>query len=225
MANNQNLSALQTRLGVQFVDAALLNRALTHSSAGPSQSNNERLEFLGDRVLGLAVAELLHEKFSTDDEGNLAKRFNNLVRKDACAEVARAVDLGTYLILGSGEDSREGRSKTSILADACEALLGAIFIDQGFLIARDFIYREWASLLANSDANSRDPKSTLQEWAQGRNLALPCYKLVSRAGPDHAPEFTVEVSIDGVESGCGKGTSKRSAEQAAAQFVLVREGI
>ena len=225
MENKTNFKALEARIEVSFKNDELLRRALTHASARPPSSNNERLEFLGDRVLGLSIAELLHEKFADDDEGSLAKRFNNLVKRDACAEVARALDLGRFIILGSGEDSRDGRDKTSILADACEALLGALFLDQGYEIARDFVVREWTPLLDNDMGAMRDPKSALQEWAQGQGAGLPQYEIISRAGPDHAPEFVVEVIIEGIAPASGKGASKRRAEQAAAAVVIEREKI
>ena len=225
MENKTNFKVLEARIEVSFKNDALLGRALTHASARPPSSNNERLEFLGDRVLGLSIAELLHEKFADHDEGSLAKRFNNLVKRDACAEVARKLDLGRFIILGSGEDSRDGREKTSILADACEALLGAIFLDQGFDIARNFVVREWTPLLDNAAGGLRDPKSALQEWAQGQGAGLPQYEILSRAGPDHAPEFVVEVIIDGIAPASGTGASKRRAEQAAAAAVIKREKI
>lgn len=215
-------SGLEQRLNITFNNRDLIERALTHSSAKRSPENNERLEFLGDRVLGLVIAELLIELHPSAAEGELAKRFNGLVRREACATVARAIELGQYLYLGSGQDGQDGRDNTSILGDACEALLGAIFLDQGFEAARKVIRNEWARLLRAQEDAVRDPKSALQEWAQARGLALPRYEVVSSTGPDHAPEFTIRVFIDGIEPAEAAGRSKRQAEQAAAKLMLRR---
>ena len=225
LSQQSKTSDLEKRLNLQFENRELIERALTHSSAKRSPENNERLEFLGDRVLGLVIAELLEELFPDAVEGELAKRFNSLVRREACATVARAIGLGNYLHLGSGQDDQNGRDNTSILGDACEALLGAVFLDQGYAVARLVIRREWSVLLDTQEDATRDPKSALQEWAQGRGMALPRYQVVSTSGPDHAPEFTIKVFIDGVEPGQAVGRSKRIAEQAAAELMLNREKI
>jgi len=225
LTSQSKSSGLEQRLNITFKDRDLIERALTHSSAKRSPENNERLEFLGDRVLGLVIAELLVELHPVADEGELAKRFNGLVRREACAKVARAIELGQYLYLGSGQDGQDGRDNTSILGDACEALLGAIFLDQGFGAAREVIRTQWAPLLKAQEDAVRDPKSALQEWAQGRGLALPRYDVVSATGPDHAPEFTIRVFIDGMEPAEAAGRSKRIAEQAAAELMLCREKI
>ncbi len=225
LSTKSRSTALEERLDVRFQDSGILQQALTHSSAKRAPDNNERLEFLGDRVLGLVIAELLSEAFPDAEEGELAKRYNALVRRETCAEVARAIDLGRYIHLGSGQEGQDGRDNISILGNACEALLGAVFLDQGYDAVRAVIRREWSPLLDVGEAAVRDPKSALQEWAQSRGLALPRYEVVSATGPDHAPEFTIEVVIDGMEPARALGRSKRSAEQAAAQLMLDREEI
>jgi ribonuclease-3 len=216
------------RLGFAFKDRSLLELALTHASARPSlkpNEDNERLEFLGDRVLGLAVAELLTESFPEASEGELARRYNQLVRAETCAEIAREWDLGKLILMSGGEAESGGRGKKTILANACEAVLGAVFIEGGYQAARDVVYRFWASELRGLELATPDAKSILQEWAQGRKLPLPRYIEISREGPDHKPRFTAEVQIDGVAPEWGHGANKREAEQAAALAMLLREGV
>lgn len=205
----------------------MLTLALTHASARPTvkpNEDNERLEFLGDRVLGLAVAELLIEIFPEASEGELARRYNQLVRAETCANVAQAWELGKLIVMSGGEAESGGRGKKTILANACEALLGAIFADGGYEAARDVVQRFWTSELDPLD-HAGDAKSVLQEWAQGRRLSLPRYSEVAREGPDHAPRFTAEVEIDGIAPERGQGANKRQAEQAAALAMLRREGV
>ncbi|MGD9868925.1 MAG: ribonuclease III [Hyphomicrobiales bacterium] len=219
------LDSLYAALGYRFSDERLLKRALTHSSARErrrSVIDNERLEFLGDRVLGLVVAELLLERYADSSEGELALQFNRLVRKEMCALIAQQdLQLGRHLILGkSGE-----RGNVSILGDACEAVLGALFLDGGFSEARRVIRALWDGHLSDEPAIPSDPKSSLQEWVQGRGLPLPQYVERSREGPDHAPVFVAEVQVQGVKPAQGTGASKRAAEQAAAEAMLMREGI
>jgi ribonuclease III len=219
---------LETRLGYRFKDRKLLERALTHSSVPTPRNDrrdNERLEFLGDRVLGLAVAELVSESFPNAAEGQLAQRYNRLVRGEACADVARALDLGTALHLSDSEAESGGRDKETILADACEALLAAVFLEAGFETARDVVRRHWGPRIAQLPEETSDPKSALQEWAQGLGLSLPAYVEIARKGPDHAPSFTAEVRIKGKKPARGEGLSKRAAEQAAASAMLAREGV
>jgi ribonuclease-3 len=187
--------------------------------------DNERLEFIGDRVLGLVIAEMLHEALPTASEGELARRFNRLVRGAACGAVARRIGLGPHLILSESEADSGGREKETILADAMEALLGAIFIDGGFEPARKVVRSLWEPELAGLPHEVADPKSMLQEWAQGQGLELPEYVEVSRSGPDHAPRFVTEVHIAGRKPARGEGPSKRQAEQAAASLLLAREGV
>ena len=222
------LKHLYGRLGYAFKDRSLVELALTHASARPSlkpNEDNERLEFLGDRVLGLAVAELLTASFPDASEGELARRFNQLVRAERCGEIAQRWELGKLIVMSGGEAESGGRGKKTILANACEAVLGAIFLDSGYAEARDVVHRFWADELGDLDLGVPDAKSILQEWAQGRHLPLPRYIEVSREGPDHKPRFTTEVHIDGVAPERGEGANKRAAEQAAALAMLLREGV
>jgi ribonuclease-3 len=216
------------RLRFAFKDRALVELALTHASARPSlkpNEDNERLEFLGDRVLGLAIAELLTQTFPESSEGELARRYNQLVRAETCAEIAKEWELGQLILMSGGEAESGGRGKKTILANACEAVLGAIFIEGGYQAARDVVFRFWATELASLDLALPDAKSILQEWAQGRRLSLPRYVEIAREGPDHKPRFTSEVQIDGVAPERGHGANKRAAEQAAALAMLLREGV
>ncbi len=228
MARGRNIKGLETTLGYTFRDRTALDRALTHASTRTERSrteDNERLEFLGDRVLGLTIAELLVERDPTASEGTLARQFNRLVRKETCARVGRELDLGPLLKLSLSEDESGGRDKETILADAAEALLAAIFLEGGYAAARDVVRRLWGPLLDGLPEGVSDPKSTLQEWAQGQGLALPKYVEIAREGPDHAPQFTSEVRIAGCPPARGNGNSKRAAEQAAASALLIREGV
>jgi ribonuclease-3 len=228
MLRPRKFKDLEKALGHRFKDQKLLEIALTHASvrgAKGKRSDNERLEFIGDRVLGLAIAELLNERFPDGSEGDLARRYNRLVRGEACAKVARSIGLGTHLILSVSEAGSGGRTKNTILADAMEALLGAIFLEAGFKTAREVVRNLWASLSEDLPATGVDAKSALQEWAQGQGLELPQYVEIARKGPDHAPHFTTEVRISGMEPARGEGASKRAAEQAAARALLEREGV
>ena len=226
-ASAKKLSALETRLGHRFENPDLLVHALRHSSAqerGQANVSNERLEFMGDRVLGLVVAEWLLARFPEAAEGDLAVRYNALVRKEACADIAQRIDLGKYLILGPGEDRGGGRQKAAILADACEAVIAALYLDGGLPAAQRFIKAEWASLLSKP-TRKVDAKTTLQEWTQSRGLGIPAYKALDRSGPDHAPEFEIQVEINSLSPMTGSGSSKRIAEQAAARAMLLREKV
>jgi ribonuclease III len=222
------LQDLSARIGHDFADPAWLKLALTHASARaglkPDQ-DNERLEFLGDRVLGLAVAELLAHTFPKAREGELARWFNQLVRAETCAEVAQQWGLGDFILMSGGEAGSGGRRKKTILANACEAVLGAVFADAGYDAAKEVVRRFWEPQFATLELAAPDAKSLLQEWAQGRGLPLPRYSEVGREGPDHAPRFTAEVQIEGVAPQRGHGANKREAEQAAALAVLLREGV
>ncbi|KWT66011.1 Ribonuclease III [Hyphomicrobium sulfonivorans] len=220
---------LEKALGHRFRDQQLVEVALTHASMRGGKvhrSDNERLEFIGDRVLGLVIADKLIAQFPTANEGELARRFNRMVRGEACAHVARAIGVGQHLILSESEASSGGREKGTILADAMEALLGAVFLDSGFPAARSVVLHLWQDQDDVRPAAARpDAKSALQEWAQGRGLPLPEYTEIGRTGPDHAPSFTSEVRINGCAPAQGTGASKRAAEQAAAQTLLKREGV
>lgn len=228
MRRGTKRTELETRLGYTFKNRELFKRALTHASVRShrgTRHDNERLEFVGDRVLGLAVADMLFELHPDASEGELARRFNRLVRGQACANVARRVGVGPYLILSESEAESGGREKETILAGALEALLGAVFIEAGFETARKIVRSLWSDLLDAMPDAIPDPKSALQEWAQGQGLSLPEYIEISRSGPDHAPLFVTEVHIPGREPARGEGPTKRQAEQAAASVMLAREGV
>ncbi|MFO1242023.1 MAG: ribonuclease III [Rickettsiales bacterium] len=201
-----------------FSDAALLKSALTHRSLD-KKANNQRLEFLGDRVLGLVVCDMLYHAFPSEQEGELARRHAALVCKELVAEVASALQLGHYIILSSSEESSGGRNNISNLEDACEALIGAIYLDGGFAAAQDFIERMWRPRLESIAEPPKDPKTSLQEWAQARALGLPLYEIVTQTGPAHAPEFVIRVKLDG-KSSEATAASKRAAEQLAAKKLL-----
>jgi ribonuclease III len=220
-----DFAALEERLGHPFADQSLLERALTHSSANANASN-ERLEFLGDRVLGLVVAERLFSLYPQDTEGMLALKLNALVRKEACAAAALLAGLPEHLILANSEARSGGRNKAVILAGACEAIIAALYLDGDIGTAQRFIERYWADAFASLNSDMRDAKTTLQEWAQsGPMKSAPVYRLAGREGPDHAPSFIVEVSAGEQEPATGEGRSKREAEQAAAQAMLTRLGL
>jgi ribonuclease-3 len=229
VAPARKFKELETRVGYQFKSRDLLKKALTHASvrqASSKRRDNERLEFLGDRVLGLVIAELLCEIYPTANEGDLAKLYNRLVRGGTCAAIARELNLGPFLVLSEAEAESGGREKETILADACEALLGAIFLEAGYETAQKVVRMLWGSRVgASSPADAADAKSLLQEWAQGQGLDLPAYVEIDRQGPDHAPRFTAEVRIRGRKPARGEGASKRAAEQAAATALLAREGM
>lgn len=217
----EDLKALSAVLGHAFHHPELLRRAVTHASAEPRAWNAyERLEFLGDRVLALIVAEQLLDRFPHEREGAIAKRHVNLVRREALAEVARAIDLGRYLILSRGEAEAGSRDSDTILSDAMEAVIGALYLDGGLEAARSFILQYWNRLLELDLRPPQDAKTALQEWAQGRGLPLPKYRTVSQTGPAHAPEFVVEVQVEGYQPVPASGRSKRLAEQAAAAALL-----
>jgi ribonuclease-3 len=205
-----------------------LEQALTHISALPvtrRRDSYQRLEFLGDRVLGLAVADLLYRTYPDAEEGALSRRLSELVRKESCAAIALEWDVGPHLVLGLGEAQSGGRKRTTILGDACEALIGAVFLDGGFEAASRVVERAWSERLAASAETVNDAKTALQEWAQARSLKAPTYRLVSRSGPDHSPRFLVAVDVEGHVAAEGEGRSKRLAEQAAAAAFILREGV
>ncbi len=217
------MDALEQKLGHPFSDPELLRRALTHASANARHSN-ERLEFLGDRVLGLIVAEKLHALYPDDAEGALALKFNALARGAACARAAEAAGLAEHIILAQSERASGGRHKPAILSGACEAVVAALYLDGGMAAARSFVERYWTEMFATLSADMRDAKTRLQEWAQapGRNGGAPVYTLISRDGPDHAPRFVVEVCVAGLTPERGEGGSKREAEQDAAARLLAK---
>ncbi|RMH40711.1 MAG: ribonuclease III [Alphaproteobacteria bacterium] len=221
MKLSRELRDFQERLGHRFRRPELLLRALTHASiATRTRPDNERLEFLGDRVLGLVIAEALLEHDPAAAEGVLAPRYNALVRKETCADMARAVDLGAVLRLGKSEMMSGGRRKVALLGDAMEAVIGAVYLDAGFEAARDVVRRLWKGRLATVETDARDPKTALQEWAQARGMQPPSYTEVRREGPDHAPVFTVEARLADGRSAQASAPAKRHAEQAAARALL-----
>ncbi len=215
------LSRLAERLGHRFARPDLLDEALTHASAaGAAWPDNQRLEFLGDRVLGLIVAEALMEAHPDATEGSLAPRYNALVRRETLAEIAAEVELGEQLRLGRSEATSGGRRKAAILADAMEAAIAAVYLDGGLEAARDMVRRHWAERIAAQEQAPMDAKTRLQEWAQARGLTPPDYRLLNRSGPDHAPRFTVEAALATGARAEGTASSKKQAEQAAAAALL-----
>ncbi|MGH1330486.1 MAG: ribonuclease III [Paracoccaceae bacterium] len=218
-----DLSEFQTRLGHHFSDPELLVRAVTHSSLSTTtRPDNQRLEFLGDRVLGLVMSEALFQADTGASEGQLAPRFNALVRKETCAAIAREIELGTVLKLGRSEMLSGGRRKEALLGDAMEAVIAAIYLDGGFEAARGVILALWAKRIESVAEDARDPKTALQEWAQARRQSPPTYVEIAREGPDHAPIFTIEARLQTGEAEAAKAPSKRQAEQAAARALLKR---
>ena len=209
------------RLGHEFKQPELLIRAVTHPSiSSASRPDNQRQEFLGDRVLGLVMAEALLLADDDATEGQLAPRF----RKETCADVARAIDLGSVLKLGRSETMSGGRRKEALLADAMEAVIAAVYQDAGFATARDVIMRLWGTRIDGVETDARDPKTSLQEWAQARGQMPPVYAELERSGPDHAPVFTIEVRLDDGQTAKASAQSKRAAEQSAARTLLARLG-
>ncbi len=222
------LSALEATIGYRFKDDTLRDQALTHISAlagGHRIGSYQRLEFLGDHVLGLVISDLLFRHFPKGDEGELSRRLADLVRRETCADVARSIDLGSALRLGTSESNAGGRLRVAILADVCEALIGAVFIDGGYPAAAALVERLWGERLRAPQRPARDAKTQLQEWAQARGLPTPVYREIERTGPHHSPQFRVAVALPGRDPAEGLGPSKRTAEQAAAAELLKREGV
>ena len=221
------MAALEARLGHAFQDRTLLDRALTHASAsqgGPAARHNERLEFLGDRVLNLLAAERLMALYPEEREGELSKRMHGLINREACAEVARDIGLPPAIRLAGGESKGGGRDNPTILGDACEALLAALYLDAGVERTREIFEVIWAPRFeAVQTAGASNPKSELQEWAAAKGLPQPRYEVVGRIGPDHAPVFTVSLSVGELAPAQAVGRSRQEAEKAAAQALLARE--
>lgn len=221
------LGELEAAIGYRFADQGELRLALTHVSALSSEEGRvasyQRLEFLGDRVLGLCIADMLVEAFPRAEEGELSRRLADLVRKETCAEVAEAWGLAPHVKLGGGEVMSGGRRNRAIMADIVEAIIGAVFREAGYAAARDVIARAFGERMRRPTRPLRDAKTALQEWAQGRKLAPPTYVTVDRSGPDHAPRFRLEARLEGLKPATGEGASKRHAEQAAAEAFLRRE--
>ncbi|MEP1519994.1 ribonuclease III [Ascidiaceihabitans sp.] len=221
MKLSAELKEFETRIGHVFTNPALLTRAVTHASmSSPTREDNQRLEFLGDRVLGLVMAEALFAGDASATEGQMAPRFNALVRKEACADVARDIGLGEVLRLGRSEMVSGGRRKNALLGDAVEAVIAAVYLDAGFAAARDMILRLWGARIGQVEEDARDAKTALQEWAQARKMAPPRYVETQRSGPDHAPVFTIAARLDTGAQALATAGSKRQAEQAAAKALL-----
>ena len=222
-------TVLEERIGYHFTDASQLENALTHISALRGARNRagsyQRLEFLGDHVLGLVISDMLYRAFPKADEGELSRRLADLVRKETCTEIARSIDLGAAIRLGSSEANAGARARPAILADVCEAVIGAVYLDGGYKAAEQLVERLWEVRLRATAQPLRDPKTVLQEWAQARGLPTPAYREVARSGPDHNPEFRVSVQLPAFAPAEGLGRSKRAAEQAAAAAMLAREGV
>ena len=225
MKKSEAIRSFEQRLGYEFSNLSLLVEALTHSSiASDFRKDNQRLEFLGDRVLGLVMAEALLEIDQTAPEGTLAPRFNALVRKETCAEVARQIELGGVLKIGRSEMLSGGRRKDALLGDGMEAVIAAIYKDGGFEVAKTIIINLWGDRIKNVKGDARDAKTMLQEWAQARGQNPPNYEVMSQSGPDHAPDFLVKVILDSGETSEALGGSKRQAEQMAAKALLQKIG-
>ena len=218
-----DLKAFEARIGHHFSAPELLNRAVTHASmSSPNRDDNQRLEFLGDRVLGLVMAEALLALDPGATEGQLAPRFNALVRKETCADVAREIDLGAVLKLGRSEMISGGRRKQALLGDAIEAVIAAVYLDAGFEAAKALVLRLWGARTTTVEEDARDAKTALQEWAQARKLQPPKYVTTNRSGPDHAPVFTIAARLENGREAFATAPSKRAAEQAAASTLLAQ---
>jgi ribonuclease III len=215
-------------LGHRFEHPDLLVEALTHPSArtrrGPAKRGYERLEFLGDRVLGLIIAELLWRRFPDEAEGALTRRHTSLVRRETLTSIAKDIGIGAHIVLSAGEEAAGARANPSVLADVCEAVIAALYLDGGLPAARSFVERWWEQRLTKLGAPPRDPKTALQEWAQARGRALPVYRTVATEGPAHRRTFTVTVSVEGLPPATASGSSKRAAEAAAAAAALAALG-
>ena len=219
------LGELYERIGYEVRNQQLVNLALTHASHGKAGRTRdyERLEFLGDRVLGLVAAEELYRRFPDIGEGDLSRRMNLLVRQESCTEVAQSLGLGEFIRWGTRTNDIANNPR--VLADACEALIAAIYLDGGLAPAREFILQQWQDLFGRAAAAGKDAKTALQEWALAKALPVPVYYEETRSGPDHLPVFVMMVEVDGYQPASGEGPSKRIAEQVAAQAFLRREGV
>jgi ribonuclease-3 len=222
-------AALEARIGHKFADPALLATAFTHVSALKSSRKRgdsyQRLEFLGDHVLGLIVSDMLYRAFPNANEGELSKRLADLVRKESCADVAKSLALLDDIKLGVVGAGAGARLRKSVLGDICEAVIGAVFLDGGYDAASQFVQRNWTERMHKPRRPLRDPKTVLQEWAQGKGLPTPVYREIERTGPHHDPQFRVAVELPGLAPAEGLGGSKRAAEKVAASVMIAREGV
>ena len=224
------LDALERRIDYCFKDRRLLTTALTHASAvGDARiavdETYQRLEFLGDRVLGLVVAAMLLEAYPEAAEGELSSRLADLVRKETCADVASELDIGEAVVFGGSRAQQRALLTVNVLGDVCEALIAAIYLDGGFEAAKDFVETHWRDRMLETPVGGRNAKSALQEWTQAEGHGTPTYEIAERSGPDHAPTFVITVRMGALEPGRGEGRNRREAEQAAATAVLLREGV
>jgi ribonuclease-3 len=225
-AHDAKLAELESRIGYAFKDRALLREALTHGSVHEGKKKRrdyDRLEFLGDRVLGLCVAERLLAENQHDQEGDLAPRFNSLVNRQACARAARAAGLGDAIVLSASEEAQGGRQKEAILGDVCESVIAALYLDGGLEEARAFISRFWGDAFDDAKRTQRDAKTALQEWAAARKKHLR-YVDIAQSGPEHAPRFIIEAHVEDFDASRGEGASKREAQRAAAEAFLKARG-
>ena len=221
------MDTLAQLLGYEFRDPSLRDLALTHRSLARDRGdvNNQRLEFLGDAVLGLVIAEMLYRLYPNEDEGDLSKRLVSLVNGEQLATIAISMQLGPHLLLSDGEAEQGGRANPSNLEDACEALLGAVYLDGGIEPVRGLVDRFWRPQAEAMKAPPKDPKTTLQEWAQARSMPLPEYTVISNHGPSHAPHFVIDVVVKGHPSARGEARTKRMAERLAATAMIAQLGI
>lgn len=215
-----DIAVFQDRIGYHFKNQLFLERALTHSSAG--DENYERLEFLGDRVLGLVIAEILYRCFPFEKEGSLARRLSALACTETLARIARDLDLPDIVISSASERAAGGTKQDNLLADCMEAIIGAIFLDQGYIACQEVVTALWGDRIYTLSQPPVDSKTALQEWAQARGLPVPLYEIIGREGPDHAPQFRIRVSVEGVEPEEAVGPSRRVAEKQAAQNLYDR---
>ena len=216
----KDFKKLQDVIGYQFKDPHYLERALTHSSTNDDY-NYQRLEFLGDRVLGLVMAEALFKEFRQENEGGLAKRHTALVKGSTCALMGQKISLADYIILSSSEREAGVHLNDNIISDVVEALIGAIHIDGGYEPAKKFTLELWGDAIKTLDTAPQDPKTELQEWVQARNLPLPEYTIIDKSGPDHSPVFNIELKIEGFDPVVSKGSARRPTEKLAAQKMLL----
>lgn len=217
------MSALEKAIGYAFKDKQFLKRALTHPSALPSGQgvDFERLEFLGDRVLGLVISQWLFEEFPREKEGDLAKRLAGLVCKETLVKIAKSLELANHMAMKQERGISQNKRLETLLADGCEALIGGLYLDGGLEVPRDFIHTHWKDLFQSTPEPPRDAKSALQEWIQGRGHSHPEYVILESSGPAHAPRFVVQVQVKGFAPVTGEGSSKRLAEKNAAQNMLL----
>jgi ribonuclease III len=216
---------IEHAIDYQFQDQSLCQHAFTHGSRQGKTTDYQRLEFLGDRVLSLVIAEALYKRYPAEPEGQLAARLSNLVRMESCASVGQALGFDQFIVVGQVEKSKGVQRIASVIGDVVEAVIGAIYLDAGFVKAETFILKNWDDKLTKSPLDLKDAKTFVQEWALARALPLPAYEVTGREGPEHAPIFTMQLRVGTYDIAINTGTSKQSAEMAAAQAFIAREGL